>query len=537
MTGVPEMIRKFIRTTLGDLAECRSGNATLLVALGMPVLIGGAGLGVDVTQWYMWKRELQFAVDHAAVAGAWAAAEEETEGTYQLRALQEFEANLSATDDFNTAPDIRLANFAGGTDNSVAVSATASKELPFSSFLTGDAAEVYAYAQASFEEGVTFTSCLIATDEDDEGAVTIGGNAVLTASCGMAALSTDDLSIKVNGNPEIEAGWILSAGGVDEWLKDNTDDVIMEYMSGLYDPYAELSPPNPTESQIARTYSCSSSSDTTFADVSIRTVTRYSYWEGSNRNNVQEWDNPNGLSDSDIFNSSDDVVVPNGTVAGTQTEQDTAWRSLGGKGQNKKWERRDYSRTTTYSDVRVQEGGQAGNVRPGTYTSIQIGCDTAFAPGVYNVVGGELRINGQHEVSGAGVMFVLYDGASIVINGGADVNLTAMTVSDLMSVGVSADDASELAGMLVFEDRDGPGAGNNGQRINGNANTILNGTLYFPQSEVFFAGTAGVTSQCLMIAARNITLTGTTDMQTFCPGGSSEDTTVVSTASKVRLVA
>ena len=138
MTGVPEMIRKFIRTTLGDLAECRSGNATLLVALGMPVLIGGAGLGVEVTQWYMWKRELQFAVDQAAVAGAWAAAEEETESTYQLRALQEFEANLSATDDFNTAPDIRLADFAGGTDNSVAVSATASKELPFSSFLTGD---------------------------------------------------------------------------------------------------------------------------------------------------------------------------------------------------------------------------------------------------------------------------------------------------------------------------------------------------------------------------------------------------------------
>ena len=531
------MIRKFIRNTMSNLAECRSGNATLLVALGMPVLIGGAGLGVDVTQWYMWKRELQFAVDQAAVAGAWAAADTDTESTYVLRAEQEFAANISITDDFNADPVVQLADYAGGTNNSVAVSATATKELPFTSFLTGQTSTVYAYAQASFEEGATFTSCLISIDEEEEGAITIGGSAVLTASCGMAALSTDDLSIRVDGNPEVEAGWILSAGGVDEWLKTNTDDVIMEYMSGLYDPFADLSPPNPTESQISRTYSCSGSSDTTFADVTIRTVTQYSYWEGPNRNNVDPWNNPNPLASSDVTSSDNDIIVPNGTVEGTETQSETVWRDLGGNGQNKKWERRDFNRSTTYSDVTVVEGGQAGNVRPGTYSEIRIGCDTAFAPGVYNIVGGSLVINGQHEVNGAGVMFVLYDGADIQINGGADVNLTAMTVSDLMAAGVSAADANDLAGMLVFEDRDGPGAGNNGQSINGNANTILNGTMYFPVSEVFFAGTAGVTSQCLMIAANTITITGTTDMQTFCPAGSTEDTTVVSTESKVRLVA
>ena len=531
------MIVKFMRETYKNIASCRSGNATLLVALGMPVLIGGAGMGVDVTQWYMWKRELQFAVDQAAIAGAWAAADEETEATYATRADQEFLANLSVTDDFHADPDIRLADYAGGIDNSVAVSATATKELPFTGFITGKAATISAYAQASFEEGVTFTSCLIALDDDDVGAVTIGGSAVLTASCGMAALSTDALSIKVNGNPEVEAGWILSAGGVDEWLKTNTDDVIMEYMSGLYDPFAELSPPNPTESQMARTYSCSSANDTTFADVSIRTITDYSYWKGPNQNNAEAWDNSNGRASSNIFNQDEGIIVANGTQEGTEVQRETVWRDLGGKGQEKKWERRDYDRTTTYSNVVVQEGGQAGNVRPGTYTNIHIGCDTAFAPGVYNITGGSLTINGQHEVNGAGVMFVLYNGASISINGGADVNLTAMTASDLMNIGLSPEDANDLAGMLVFEDREGPGAGNNGQSFNGNANTVLNGTMYFPVSEVFFAGTASVTSMCLMIAANNITITGTTDMQTFCPADLTEDTTVVSTASKVRLVA
>ena len=54
---------------------------------------------------------------------------------------------------------------------------------------------------------------------------------------------------------------------------------------------------------------------------------------------------------------------------------------------------------------------------------------------------------------------------------------------------------------------------------------------------VTFSGTASVTSQCLMIAANTITLTGTTDMSTFCPANSQEDTIVANVGARVRLVA
>lgn len=70
-----------IRRKLGQLKANTSGNATLLVALGMPVLIGGSGLAVDTAEWYMWKRELQFAVDQAALAGAWARSDSDTAST------------------------------------------------------------------------------------------------------------------------------------------------------------------------------------------------------------------------------------------------------------------------------------------------------------------------------------------------------------------------------------------------------------------------------------------------------------------------
>jgi hypothetical protein len=73
--------------------------------------------------------------------------------------------------------------------------------------------------------------------------------------------------------------------------------------------------------------------------------------------------------------------------------------------------------------------------------------------------------------------------------------------------------------------------------INGNAATVLNGTIYTPNSNLDFSGTARVTSQCLMIAAATITLTGNANMTTFCPPGSSEDTVVANAASRVKLVA
>ncbi|MES2303166.1 MAG: TadE/TadG family type IV pilus assembly protein [Pseudomonadota bacterium] len=263
------------------LAGNSSGNAALLMALGMPAMIGGAGFAVDTAQWYMWKRELQFAVDQAALAGAWSRTQTSTKDAYSTRALQEFNANLSiTTDKVNGVPSVTLANYSGGTNNSVTVRASLSETLPFSSFLTGKGTTITAYAQAAFTSGASFTSCLIALDDDASGAVTIGGTSVVTARCGIAALSTSDSSIIVAGNPEIDAGWILSRGGVDDWFDTHTDDEVHDYLEGLFDPYKDLTTPNPSESQVSRSYNCVKGTTTTRADRSKKTNITYTYWKG-----------------------------------------------------------------------------------------------------------------------------------------------------------------------------------------------------------------------------------------------------------------
>ncbi|MGN3974789.1 pilus assembly protein TadG-related protein [Tsuneonella sp. SYSU-LHT278] len=552
--GAGSGLLRIVAGAVGRLRENRSGNAALIVALGMPALIGGAGFAVDTAQWYMWKRELQFAVDQAAIAGALARSSTDTEASYDARARQEYAANISTVAGFATRPTeikVGLVNYSGGVKNSVTVSAEATRSLPFSSFLTGKAATIGAFAQASFKEGATFTSCLTAVSEDADGAINIGGNSVLTAACGMAALSKSDRAITVSGNPTIEAGWILAAGGIDEWFRTNTNDVIMEHLEGLYDPFKALSPPNPAETQVNRTYTCIKGKTTTRANVRTDLDTTYTYYKGfspdTNGDGVltsaelaaatwQLQENAKGKSRETSSTSSSMVLVENNTVDGvTKTTTRTIVKTNNSTGANATWEMKTTVTTTTQSGTIATTTPDQATVLPGTYTDIHVGCTTVFAPGVYVINGGGLKVTGQYEVTGSGVMFVLKNGAWIDIAGGANINLTAITASQLIAKGVPESDANKLAGMLVFEDRSSPGSSKT--KLNGNANTLLNGTIYLPVSAIDFAGTAGVSSQCLMIAANTIRLTGTANMATFCPPGLSNSTNVVNLKASVKLVA
>ena len=237
-----------IKKLTNSLKFSKRGNATLLVALGLPALIGGAGFAVDTAQWYMWQRELQHSVDQAAFAGAWALAREESEDLYLTRAGQEFDANIAKTSDFVSEPQIRLADYAGGDDNSVVVTATATKTLPFSSFLTRGSTTIRATAQASFAEGFNFNACLVSLAETGTG-TTIGGNATVRAQCGIAALSCDEDAISIDGSADVSTGVIVACGTINA----DDDENVVENVTGLKDIYADLEPP---ENDIDRVYEC-----------------------------------------------------------------------------------------------------------------------------------------------------------------------------------------------------------------------------------------------------------------------------------------
>jgi len=132
----------------------------------------------------------------------------------------------------------------------VIVSASATKKLPFSSFLTGWNVTVCARAQASFREGNVFNACLVALS-NTSGALDLGGNANVQAQCGLAALSCVDDAMIIDGSAIVNTDSIATCGTAT--VPASLDGVTDERVSGLEDIYRDLSPPdNPT----ARSYSC-----------------------------------------------------------------------------------------------------------------------------------------------------------------------------------------------------------------------------------------------------------------------------------------
>lgn len=240
-----------IRKLLSQLKANSSGNATLVVAIGIPALIGTAGLGVDTAQWFAWKRELQHATDQAALAGAWARSDVISRDYYVVRARQDYFANLALTSDGASTPTVQLQNYQNGNNNSVTVRATFSRTLPFSSFITGRGVTIQAYSQAAFQVGQNYTACLISVGEDGT-TFSIGGNATVRAACGLAALSCSDDALTIDSSADVTTDSIATCGTAD--VPASLDGVVSERVQGLTDTFSDLTPPT---NDTPRTYACS----------------------------------------------------------------------------------------------------------------------------------------------------------------------------------------------------------------------------------------------------------------------------------------
>ena len=540
------------RDFLRALKQCDSGNAMILMAMGMPMLIGGTGFAVDTAQYYLWKRELQFATDQAALAGAWARTETATQGTYASRAKQEFDANIAVLTGATTNPVVKLADYATGTNNSVAVSATASRSLPFTSYILKKTVTVSANAQATFEAATNYTTCLLALDKSAAPGFTLGGSASGTVTCGAGTLSTAPQAMKKNGNPSASLSYLVAGGGIDGGFSAN--GTLSPNVSNLEDPYEGLTPP---KDATARTYTCpstttsTSSSSTKTATITTTTTTTYTYWQGKNQKQATQQVTYNGTGaqtggsgQSVANNQSVGSGITEGTVVTAITVDDWTgnnWPVSGSKNEEI-YEYKRVAEEKKYTNVTTASGGTGTTssasstytVYPGTYSDISIGCDTYFSPGVYTLTG-TLDFGTNHNVTGSDVMFVLTGSGSekTKINSGSVVNLSGITKSTLTGTySLSAKDAEKLQNMLIFDTKSTADL-----QMNGHANVGLNGILYMPKRNGKFNGNSTVSGSCMILALATLHFTGNNDLGSFCLSTGATGIDIGGSTVQVRLVA
>lgn len=546
-----------VRRKLRELRAHTSGNATLLVAIGMPALIGGSGLAVDISQWYMWKRELQYAVDQAALAGAWARSNNSTaaQATYTSRANQEYDANLSMVGSFDSTPSVSLANYNGGTANSVLVTVTATKQLPFSSFLTGNTTTVFAKAQATYQVGVTFSACLFAVHPTASQAFKFGGSVDGNSACGVGTLSNHATSAMFEaGNTNNNLGNLVATGGIDMGFSDN--GTRYPNTSGLSDPYAALTAPS-SAGQSSYTYPATcpvaTSTYTAYtATVTPTAIVEYIYVEANNSSQAVSraeagtstfTGTPSGwtrlgpsstpgtaLSGQTITAAQAAAGFQNGTASYTDLGQKQASPKV-------REVRKAYSRAVYSSIVATTVPANDGKVylNPGIYSSIPIACPTVFNQGVY-WLSGDLDFGQNQVVTGTGgVLFVMTGtSGSIHINSNSNVILNGITSSQLTGdYSVSADDASKMAGMLIFDKNS-----TKSFTINGNSNVKLGGTLYTPGRDVKMNGNGAAAGVCMMVASRTLEFLGNFNLDNICvPSNASGSINIGGGAASVKLVA
>ncbi|MGQ0533019.1 MAG: pilus assembly protein TadG-related protein [Caulobacteraceae bacterium] len=234
-----------MRVRLPRFLRDRRGLTAVTFALSLPVIVGSAGLGVEVGYWFFEERRLQTAADLAANAGAVVLRSGADDNTVYNAALNEATVNgyVPGAITVNTPPTT------GPNQNGRAVEVLLGRELPryFTALFTNEPVAVNVRAVAAYENETQ--ACILALDTWANDAVIFIGNPTATFNgCVVMSNSLADDSITIAGSADVTAPCIVSAGGtaVSAELTLTSCSAPMEEMPQAQDPFADL--PEPSQS-------------------------------------------------------------------------------------------------------------------------------------------------------------------------------------------------------------------------------------------------------------------------------------------------
>ncbi len=201
-------MKRFLRWKLSGLWKDRFGGVLVYAAIAAPVLIGAAGLSVDIGLWYANKRLAQSATDSAAMAAALGSMRSDGDPD-AIEAAAELDAanhGYSATN----GDAIDVTPLAG---NRVRVTITRPVLGLLSQVVFTDQTDIQATAVA---RTVLNDSCVWALNPSAEKAINIVGNAEVSLGCGMIANSTDPGALYKEGSGCLAASEFKVAGDYDD---------------------------------------------------------------------------------------------------------------------------------------------------------------------------------------------------------------------------------------------------------------------------------------------------------------------------------
>ncbi|MFL6863116.1 MAG: pilus assembly protein TadG-related protein, partial [Allosphingosinicella sp.] len=194
-------------TELKSLFKDKRGNALIIGAATLPLVLGSAAFAVDSIQMALMKRQLQRASDSAALAGAYAVAQTVDPVEAVHHDLDEnYFPILSQPETVTVGPS-------GTYQQTVRVQLTAKRSLPFMSLFTHSPSTVTGDATAAIVQSGNF--CMLSLYDGTDPGIDVNGTADVTLGCGMAANSRGSQAVTAGGSSTITAAPIMAVGGLD----------------------------------------------------------------------------------------------------------------------------------------------------------------------------------------------------------------------------------------------------------------------------------------------------------------------------------
>ncbi|HZG07448.1 MAG TPA: pilus assembly protein TadG-related protein [Allosphingosinicella sp.] len=220
------------------LAGDSRGNALILGAATLPLMVGAAGIGVDTLSMSLAQRHLQRTADSAALAGGHALVQNNSVTTsvnHDLALNQK--VTLSKTTVEN-APS--SGPFAGNAD-AVRVTVESPRRTPFYSFFTKTTPTMRAQATAA----VVFTGnfCMVSLEEGNTTGITFTGNTTLDLGCGVATNAKAATAVSGSGSAVVNANPIAAVGGVPASTAYPSGTKLLPFSPKQPDPFSKLPKP------------------------------------------------------------------------------------------------------------------------------------------------------------------------------------------------------------------------------------------------------------------------------------------------------
>ena len=220
----------------------RRGNALVIAAGALPLVIGSAGLATDTIQWTLWKRQLQRAADSGAIAGVYAKIQ--SQGVAAAVDTDLTKNNQTKITLLSGYPDVdELANTSQYI-NPVRVTLALQKKLGFSGLFLTTTPTITATATAAAIE--TGEYCVVSLENTATTGISIGGTAQVDLGCGMITNSTSLDAAVAFGTSNVDASPIAAVGGLDSGDNWASGTELLPFTLAQEDPFKDVYPPTPS---------------------------------------------------------------------------------------------------------------------------------------------------------------------------------------------------------------------------------------------------------------------------------------------------